>query len=119
MACTLKDPIYYLEGLVLAREAHGDKKYTRDWAIELNERTNRHPDLSGKAWGWYSVNNCTVGYWDSDGDDILASGIDIKAWKVEASKLSKLSKKEAMSLIRNHRHNREPSVHEKLNINWK
>ena len=119
MACTLKDPIYYLEGLVLAREAHGDKKYTKDWCIELTRHTNRHYDLNGKAWGWYQVNNCNVGYWDCDGDDILNSGIDIKAWKIKAKRLSMLSKKEAMSLIGNHRHNREPSEHEKLNINWK
>ena len=115
MACTLKDPIYYLEGLVLAREAHGDKKYTKDWEIELVKKTNKHPDLDGKSWGWYQVNNQTVGYWNTEHDDILASGIDIKAWKVKARKLSELGKKEAAELIRHHRHNREPSVHEKLN----
>lgn len=118
MACTLKDPIYYLEGLVLSREAHGDKKYTKDWAIELVRKANKHPDLDGKSWGWYQVNNCTVGYWNTEHDDIQVSGIDIKAWKTEASRLSKLKKKEAMELIRHHRHNREPSVHEKLNCIW-
>lgn len=51
MVCTLKNPIYYLEGLVLSREAHGNKKYTKDWGIELTRHTNRHYDLNGKAWG--------------------------------------------------------------------
>ena len=118
MAATLKDPIYYLEGLVLAREAHGDEKYTKDWEIELVKKTNKHPDTQGKSWGWYQVNNQTVGHWDYYKDDILASGIDLKDWKTEARRLSTLPKEEAMRLIRNHRHNKPPSVHEKLNCTW-
>ena len=119
MACTLKDPIYYLEGLVLSREAHEDKKYTKDWEIELVKKTNKHPNCDGTSWGWYQVNNQTVGYWNSNGDDILSSGIDLVAWKREAKRLSLLSKKDAQALVQHHKHNREPSVHEKLNINWK
>ena len=119
MACTLKDPIYYLEGLVLSREAHGDEKYTKDWEIELVKKTNKHPNFDGTYWGWYQVNNQTVGYWDSNGDEILSSGINLQDWKIKAKRLSMLSKKEAMSLIGHHRHNREPSVHEKLNSIWK
>ena len=118
MAATLKDPIYYLEGLVLSREAHGDEKYTKDWEIELVKKTNKHPDIQGKSWGWYQVSNQTVGYWDDDKDDIIASGMDLKAWKTEAKRLSTLPKEEAIRLIRNHRHNKPPSVHEKLNCTW-
>lgn len=115
MTTTLKEPIYYLDGLVLAREAHGDAKYTKDWMIELVRKTNKHPNFDGTAWGWYQVNNQTVGYWNSIGDDLINSGIDLQAWSVEATRLSRLTKKEAMKLIRNHRHNRSPSVHESLN----
>ena len=119
MTCTLKAPIYYLEGLILSREYHGDKKYTKEWMIELTRHTNRHLALDGKPWGWYQVNNCNVGYWDSNSDDILSSGIDLVAWKREAKRLSLLSKKDARALIQHHKHNREPSVHEKLNSIWK
>lgn len=118
MAATLKEPIYYLEGLVLAREAHGDAKYTKDWMIELVRKTNKHSNSDGTAWGWYQVNNQTVGYWNSNEDDIINSGIDLRAWSVEAKELSTLSKKEAMMRLRSHRHNRQPSVHEKLNCIW-
>lgn len=118
MACTLKDPIYYLEGLVLSREAHGDRKYTKEWRIELIRKTNKHPDCNGKSCGWYQVNNCTVGYWNCDTDDILSSGIDIQAWKREAVRLSMLNKKDAMRRIGSHRHYREKSIHEILNSAW-
>jgi hypothetical protein len=85
MTNTLKPPAEYLPFLESLRKTD---RYAKHWSIELERHTNRHPDCSGKPWGWYEVhpNRVEVGIWGDCKDDL--KGVDIAAWNEEARRIS-------------------------------
>lgn len=91
MASKLKEPHEYaaeLDFLNAQRPARG-LPVIAPTALRLERKANRHPETSGRPWGWYEVFplNITVGYWGSDKDDLR--GVDINAWNEGAKKASK------------------------------
>ena len=85
MAHTLKSPAEYLPRLEALRKVN---PYAKRWTLRLERHTNRHPECSGRPWGWWTVHplDVEVGYWGSDKDDL--KGVDVDAWNAEAAQLS-------------------------------
>lgn len=82
----LKDPSHYLPMLIKLRS---ENKYAKNWNLEIETHTNRHNDLNGYPWGWYSLSplGIELGFWSKDRDDLKE--IDIREWNKEAKEISK------------------------------
>ena len=82
----LKEPSEYLGKLEALRKVN---RYAKRWALRLESHTNRHPECSGRPWGWYEIHplGIEVGFWGSDKDDL--KGVDIVAWNEEAERISR------------------------------
>lgn len=82
----LKEPAEYLVKLEALRKVN---RYAKRWTLRLESHTNRHPDCSGRSWGWYEIHplGIEVGFWGSDKDDLR--GVDIAAWNEEAERISR------------------------------
>ena len=86
MAHTLKPPAEYLPNLERLRKAN---QYAKRWSLRLERHTNRHPECSGRSWGWYEISplGIEVGFWGPYKDDL--NGVDIAAWNEEAKRISR------------------------------
>lgn len=82
----LKEPAEYLVKLQALRKVN---RYAKRWTLRLESHTNRHPDCSGRSWGWYEIHplGIEVGFWGSDKDDL--QNVDIAAWNEEAERISR------------------------------
>ena len=82
----LKEPAEYLVKLEALRKVN---RYAKRWTLRLESHTNRHPECSGRSWGWYEIHplGIEVGFWGSDKDDL--KGVDIAAWNEEAERISR------------------------------
>ena len=86
MTLSLKQPSEYMPWLEAARKTN---RYARNWVLRLERHTNRHPECSGRPWGWWEVwpNGIEVGHWGSSGDGL--KGVDVEAWNAEAKRISR------------------------------
>lgn len=86
----LKQPSEYMPALERLRKCN---RYAKNWTMRLETKTNKHPSLDGRPWGWYEIFplGIMVGHWGA-GDDL--KGVDIKAWNMEAERISSVTNRD-------------------------
>ena len=80
----LKEPAEYLVKLEALRKVN---RYAKRWTLRLESHTNRHPECSGRSWGWYEIHplGIEVGFWGSDKDDLKGVTLPLGMKKPNAS----------------------------------